>query len=67
MGGEQGLHQTGGSTAKPYLEQNQLNSKKQASKTVAEIGSRIGPGADTLGGKQGLHQSGGITAKPYLE
>ena len=35
--GGQGLDQTGGSTAKPWLEQNQPNGQKQALKTRAEI------------------------------
>jgi len=36
MEGGKGLEQTGGSTAKPCLEQNQPNGQKYASKTGAE-------------------------------
>jgi len=42
LGGEQGLHQTGGSVAKPSLEQNQPNSSRTDLRTDSRIGLEIG-------------------------
>ena len=40
----QGLNQTGGSTAKPGLEQNQLNTPETSSRIGVETGFRTGSG-----------------------
>ena len=45
MESEQGLNQTGRSTAEPCLEQNQPNTSGIGSRTGSTTGFRIGPGA----------------------